>query len=553
MSTELLDTRAAPTGDGTEVIDGLLRRVRRRLRLTWFVAVAQWLGPAIAVAALVVVALGFVRPWSWPEPAALVLAGGSVVAIALAALVVRITPAVAARAADRGLATHDAIATALELRGVGGPFAERVTARAQRLAAGRKGREAAALPFAPRRLVVTGVIGLVAVGAAFAPNHQDVVRARQRTERRALAVQATDLRATADQMARQPAAVSTAEALRALANTLERSSSLAAGQRAIDKTTDDLGKRVDPNLLAQKAAALGLERSTQAKPLGDSSAGQSASAQLAAAGASAAALGEAERQALAERLDQLAAAQQGANSELASALASAAASLRSGNASAAQSALSNAAAGQQARIDSIAGQQAAAAGAQAASNARSSLAQSAKAAGSGEGQGQGSGKGQGQGQGSGSGQGQGQGQGSGSGQGSGQGQGSGKGAGGAAGAVAGSTARTGNGQGGPGRVAGNGTGGPKGQSPVVEGTNIFDPAFTAGDQVLADPLAADGPGQIEGRTSGPNVATGAVTPLAEALPRYAAQATQALDTLAIPPSQRDLVKAYFDQLAERQK
>ena len=114
MSTELLDTRAAPTGDGTEVIDGLLRRVRRRLRLTWFVAVAQWLGPAIAVAALVVVALGFVRPWSWPEPAALVLAGGSVVAIALAALIVRITPAVAARAADRGLATHDAIATALD-------------------------------------------------------------------------------------------------------------------------------------------------------------------------------------------------------------------------------------------------------------------------------------------------------------------------------------------------------------------------------------------------------------------------------------------------------
>jgi hypothetical protein len=54
-------------------------------------------------------------------------------------------------------------------------------------------------------------------------------------------------------------------------------------------------------------------------------------------------------------------------------------------------------------------------------------------------------------------------------------------------------------------------------------------------------------GRGQGQTrSGP-----AVVPLGEVLPRYDAEATAALDGLAIPPSQRDLVRAYFDSLADR--
>jgi hypothetical protein len=38
-------------------------------------------------------------------------------------------------------------------------------------------------------------------------------------------------------------------------------------------------------------------------------------------------------------------------------------------------------------------------------------------------------------------------------------------------------------------------------------------------------------------------------PLSSVLPRYDAEATRALDRLAVPPSLRAQVRAYFDRLA----
>ncbi len=67
----------------------LLAGVRRRLRLAWGVATAQWIAPAVAGLALALVLAGRMRPWAWPEPVAVGLAVVAVAALVVAALVVK--------------------------------------------------------------------------------------------------------------------------------------------------------------------------------------------------------------------------------------------------------------------------------------------------------------------------------------------------------------------------------------------------------------------------------------------------------------------------------
>lgn len=52
---------------------GFLRRMGRRLRVVWAVATASWAGPAVAALALLLVAIGWLAPWGWPEPAAVLV------------------------------------------------------------------------------------------------------------------------------------------------------------------------------------------------------------------------------------------------------------------------------------------------------------------------------------------------------------------------------------------------------------------------------------------------------------------------------------------------
>src|ERR687898_367288 len=96
---------------------------------------------AVALAALALVLAGRMRPWAWPERAALVMVGLVVLGVALLALVVRIPPLLAARAADRGLRTGDAFAAALELAETPGVLPERVRGRAAALASGTRARD----------------------------------------------------------------------------------------------------------------------------------------------------------------------------------------------------------------------------------------------------------------------------------------------------------------------------------------------------------------------------------------------------------------------------
>ncbi|MGH9183472.1 MAG: hypothetical protein ACRDZ9_06650, partial [Acidimicrobiales bacterium] len=160
----------------------------------------------------------------------------------------------------------------------------------------------------------------------------------------------------------------------------------------------------------------------------------------------------------------------------------------------------------------------------------------------GEGQGQGPQQDRGQGGGEGPDQGPGQGRGRDGNQGRGQGGG------GASGRVGGTNTRTGTGQGGPGTPGGTGRN-PSGGIQVGGDATIYDPE--AGDQLIVGGRPnAGGRSETVGRGDGPTRAGATRVPLADALPRYDAEATRALDRLAISPSLRALVRLYFDSLAQ---
>src|SRR5688572_21100312 len=116
------------------------------------------------------------------------------------AVLLRVSPAVAARAADRGLETGDAFTTALELesgRLPDGPLAERVQARAAALASGRRAADAIRLRLEPRRLALSGVLVVLAASLAVMPNHQDDVRRRRAAEQELAKQEAEALRKAA--------------------------------------------------------------------------------------------------------------------------------------------------------------------------------------------------------------------------------------------------------------------------------------------------------------------------------------------------------------------
>jgi hypothetical protein len=81
---------------------------------------------------------------------------------------------------------------------------------------------------------------------------------------------------------------------------------------------------------------------------------------------------------------------------------------------------------------------------------------------------------------------------------------------------------------------------------------VFDPnqqGATSGEQINVTGQLGAGPSQTAGRADAPSLQNRAQVPLAQVLPRYRAEASLALDRLALPPSQRALVQAYFAALA----
>lgn len=530
----------------------LLYAVRRRLRLAWALATVQLVAPAVAAAALVLVLIGRVRPWSWPEPAAVAVAGAAMLTVVAAALAVRVPITVAARAADRGLATGDAFATALELerRHPPSPLADHVKARAVDLAAGRSASDAVPLRLRPRRLLVVGVLATCAVVLGLVANHQDDVRRRQAGEQRALAAEAARQAKAADELkkaAQSRGQEEVARQVQELARALAAATNLQEGRAAVDKTARELASGLSPDLLAQKAAARGLDRTLAASPLPQTGNGD-ATSQLQALAGALSKLSPEERLALADRLAGLAATQTTGDPAAARALEQAAGALRAGDLGTAGAALNAAAAAQSATSTSVGDQEAALSALS--SLAATEAALSAAAAGQNQGGHQGQDGGQGQGAGAEQGQG-GQGQGAGAGQGSqGQGQGGGQGqaAGGGSGQAGGTGTPTGSGTGGAGTP--NGTG--NNASVGLQEATIFAPSAQGapGPQLNANGQIGEGPTQATaGRATGPNTASGGQVPLASVLAQSQAQATQAIDRLGLAPSQRALVQAYFAALA----
>jgi hypothetical protein len=114
--------------------------------------------------------------------------------------------------------------------------------------------------------------------------------------------------------------------------------------------------------------------------------------------------------------------------------------------------------------------------------------------------------------------------------------------------VGGSNASNGSGQGGVGTPNGSGNNPSGGLDTSGDEVTVFDP----GEQLDAGGTATgNDPGQTVGQGSASSGQNGARVPVADVLGDYEERATRALERADIPPSLRDFVRAYFDNLAGR--
>ena len=516
----------------------LLNAIRRRLRLAWAVATAQVVAPLVALAALGLVLAGRTFDIAASDVIALWMVAGVVVLIVGYALVCKVPDALVARAADRGLGTRDAFATSLELEHHNpndndDDFAQRVHVRAGELAAVSQPNDAVPLRWRRRPTVVAAFVAPAAIALALMANPQDAIRQEQARDEAAIEATADVLRSEAERIAQQPEGAEAAERLEQLAAELDKTDSLDRAQELLDEAAAELREEVGDDLLAKKAATEGLQRSLENSPLPGTSteeAGeQTIQEQLDALADELPGMTAAEREATAQRLENLAATQEAGDPATADALRQAAQDLREGDVAGAQARLGEA--GQaNAQAASEAAQQAAAGdAAQAAANAGERLANARDgqpAAGQGDGQGQGQGQGQGSGQGSGQ-------------------QGSGGAGGNPSGQVGGGSGSPGSGgQGGQGQGAGHtdGSGGP-------DLDTIYDPTHgTGGETGSVGGGTGPGLGGTVGTTNGQTNRGSSQVPVSDVLDSYARQATDAMNNPSVPPAVRALVLAYFNRL-----
>ncbi|MGB5756765.1 MAG: hypothetical protein WBM50_07615, partial [Acidimicrobiales bacterium] len=134
---------------------------RRRLRLAWLTATGELALPTAAAAAVGLVLLGWLVPWTWPEPVALVAMVGTAVVLVGYAVLFRVSDFKVARALDRGLGSHDSITSALEIT-PDHPFSERVYRQARSVDAEDAGR-AVPVRFNPKPWLLAGALLVAAL------------------------------------------------------------------------------------------------------------------------------------------------------------------------------------------------------------------------------------------------------------------------------------------------------------------------------------------------------------------------------------------------------
>ncbi len=405
------------------------------------------------------------------------------------------------------------------------------------------------LPFTLLRsdaLLLLGVMVALAL-SLYLPNPQQITLAQQQAVQQAIAEQIKQSEAIREEIRNDPNLTDEqkAELTRPLD---EAQKQLEAGdltqEQAVQILTQagqDLKQLADPNAQAQaealEQAGQGLSQNATTQPVGEALAnGDLQGAAQALENIDPAQLTEAERQALADQLEQTAQQLQNSNPDLAAQLRAAAAALRQGDVEAARAALQ-----ETARTVAETGQ--AAAQAQAANQAAGDVTQAqravAQAGGSQQGQGQ---QGQGQGQ-----QGQGQGQ---QGQGQGQGQGDGQGQ--------GNNVGNGNGQGGGNEGSGTQEGGntdgqPAGGTQGGEASyeSIYSPydIDNRGEDVTVGSDNGDPGNEVVGEgTANPSDAGDVTVPYNEVFADYSDAAYSAIDDGEVPANLADVVKQYFTSL-----
>ena len=250
----------------------LLTAVRRRLRVAWAVATAQLVAPLVAAIALVLLVVARFTDLPWAEPAALWLAAGVAIALVGYAVFRPVTDVVAARAADRGLGTGDAFATALELDGAAGDatdtdFHRRVLERAGRLAADADPSAAVRYRWYRRPTAATAILAPAALVLALVANPQDAAREQRARDRERIEATADVLRAEAERLAEQPGGEEAARRLEELADELDHTDDLDRAEELADEAAAELRDQVGDNLLGEKAASEGLSHSLEHNPL----------------------------------------------------------------------------------------------------------------------------------------------------------------------------------------------------------------------------------------------------------------------------------------------
>ena len=94
-----------------------------------------------------------------------------------------------------------------------------------------------------------------------------------------------------------------------------------------------------------------------------------------------------------------------------------------------------------------------------------------------------------------------------------------------------------------------------GQQPVDAGVSngppkLFDPNVGDTARLRAQAATNEGPSKVVGKADGQTKTGQLRTPLSAALPRYSRRAAAASHSPSLTPSERSLVKSYFEQLQQ---
>ena len=453
---------------------------------------------------------------------------------ALAAWLWPTSQSAAARYFDLQFGLGERISTALELarRKIVAPEWLARDQLADALDAARAVNPRARLPIRVRRIEWLSLLlaaALVAASLAI-PNRQFTVLAQLQAVKQAVAQQVKALEAIRQQVKDDPG-LTDAQKEQLTQPLNEAIAQLQTGdltrQQAVSALTQaqqQLQQLADPNALAQgqalQSAGQQLAQNSASQAVGEALQNSDLNAAAQALGnINTSQLSAAQQQQLAQSLSQAASQLQSTNQQLAQQLQSAADALQNGDTQAAQSALSAAAGTLSAQASQVTTAQAAASAAGQVANGRQSVAQAGQAQQGAQGQGQGGQQGQGQ-----------------NGQGASQGQGQGQG-------------------GGAGRGESNGSTGPSNNGPGDGGVRTYEPIYspyhlggTGGPDV---PLSGTGdPGsQVVGEgPSRPPTGGAAQVPYNEVYDQYYQSAQYAIDSGAVPPGFKPVIKDYFSSL-----